>query len=325
MPDHPIFVLGVHKSGTSLLRSLLDGSPGLAVLPREAHFFERLGFGIAYPLRPALLGDDSEQGFLARVQDALHEEAVDPNAFSDSPGFRGYDPERFLDRWKQVGGRWDQPLAARYRRYADALWWSATGQPLEGLRVVDKSIEYLEFGELLNTMFPGAPLILIMRNPYATLVAYRRYRASHTGQYPDVRLIGRALAHGYYWTARLQRTTPCALLVRYEDVVQETEGTMRRLADSIGVPYTDSLLSPTALGASWAGNSSTGAKFSGVSTARLDAWRSEVAPAEIYLVNRSLPEPFWSDFGYEKLQMSRRRALVRSRGESLRDYVRARA
>jgi hypothetical protein len=323
MSDDPIFILGIHKSGTSLLRSLLDSSPGLAVLPREAHFFERLGFGVSYPLRPAALGPETEESFLVRVREALSEEAVDTNAFSDSPDFRGYDPDRFLERWKRTG-EWDQSLAPLYMRYADALWWSVTGQPLDGLRAVDKSIEYLEFGELLNRMFPGASLILVMRNPYATLVAYRRYRASHAGQYPDIRLIGRALAHGYYWVRRLQRTMPRAVVVRYEDLVQDTERTMRRLAESIGVPYTDSMLSPTELGASWGGHSSTGTKFTGVSTARAEAWRNEVAAAEVYLVNRSLPQQFWAEFGYEMMQISRRGALARSRGEGLRDYLRNR-
>ena len=59
----PIFLLGSHKSGTSLLRSLLDGHPDLDVLPREAHFFPTHGYASGYsvgvrvdpevPLRPS--------------------------------------------------------------------------------------------------------------------------------------------------------------------------------------------------------------------------------------------------------------------------------
>jgi hypothetical protein len=36
--QHPVFVCGVHRSGTTLLRDLLDGHPALAVLPAEGSF-----------------------------------------------------------------------------------------------------------------------------------------------------------------------------------------------------------------------------------------------------------------------------------------------
>ena len=34
-----VFILGQHKSGSSLLRSLLDGHPDLFVIPVETHYF----------------------------------------------------------------------------------------------------------------------------------------------------------------------------------------------------------------------------------------------------------------------------------------------
>ncbi len=37
--DHPIFICGHPKSGTSLMRNLLDHHPQLAVYPEESHFF----------------------------------------------------------------------------------------------------------------------------------------------------------------------------------------------------------------------------------------------------------------------------------------------
>ena len=37
--ENPVFILGSHKSGTSLLRNLLDGISGFFVIPIEAHFF----------------------------------------------------------------------------------------------------------------------------------------------------------------------------------------------------------------------------------------------------------------------------------------------
>ena len=40
--DHPIFVLGYSKSGTSLLMAILDNHPQLVVLPEESNFMDNL-------------------------------------------------------------------------------------------------------------------------------------------------------------------------------------------------------------------------------------------------------------------------------------------
>ena len=49
--SRPIFLLGCHKSGTSLLRSLLDGHPDLFVIPIETHFFQATGHWTDYRMR----------------------------------------------------------------------------------------------------------------------------------------------------------------------------------------------------------------------------------------------------------------------------------
>jgi hypothetical protein len=43
--NQSIFILGAHKSGSSLLRSLLDGHPQLFAIPLETHLFQTAGFG----------------------------------------------------------------------------------------------------------------------------------------------------------------------------------------------------------------------------------------------------------------------------------------
>ena len=39
LAGRPVFVCGVHRSGTTLVRDLLDGHPALAVLPSEGSFY----------------------------------------------------------------------------------------------------------------------------------------------------------------------------------------------------------------------------------------------------------------------------------------------
>jgi hypothetical protein len=40
--QHPVFVCGVHRSGTTLVRNLLDGHPQLVVLPSEGTYYTNL-------------------------------------------------------------------------------------------------------------------------------------------------------------------------------------------------------------------------------------------------------------------------------------------
>ena len=51
MKNPPVFILGSHKSGTSLLRSLLDSHPELYVIPFETHFMASLGRWVQYSYR----------------------------------------------------------------------------------------------------------------------------------------------------------------------------------------------------------------------------------------------------------------------------------
>jgi hypothetical protein len=318
----PVFILGVHKSGTSLLRSLLDDTPELAVLPREPHFFERAGLGVSYPLRPSPPSDLSESAFLDRITTALRREMTDGNPYSDAPGFQGYDVDAFLtDGWR------DGPdtLASRYERYVEALWWTITSHPLGDLRVVDKSTEYLEFAHLLDALFSDASFIHVVRNPYAALVSYRSYRVKYAGTYPDLQVVGRALAYGAYWQFRNMETIPSYRIVRYEDLASRPDESMRDVADFIRSPFHQGMLNPTLLGNRWEGNSTTDSSFAGVSDTRLETWRTEITPAEVRAVNVALPGALLEKLGYEQLPTPSRRATLRRHSkEASGDYLRNR-
>jgi protein-tyrosine sulfotransferase len=317
----PVFILGIHKSGTSLLRSLLDGTPGLAVFPREPHFFEHVGLGVHYPLRSSLPSDLSQSAFLDRVATTLRKELKD-NPYSDSPHFSGYDVDCFLKEGWRDG---PETLASQYERYVDALWRSIAETPLGDLRVVDKSTEYLEFAMLLSNLFADASFLHIVRNPYAVLVSYRSYKLKHARRYPDLRLFGQALSYGAYWQFRNEATIPAYTVIRYEDLARKPAETMQRAADSIGLDYHEALTVPTLLGEHWAGNSTSDTAFSGVSADRLDAWRDDIKPTELKAVNAALPDAVFSRLGYERLPTpSRRQTLRPNRGEGRRLYLRNR-
>ena len=80
----PIFILGSHKSGSSLLRSLLDGHPRLFVFPKEIHFFQYAGYWVDYRLRAAKPAQLSREQLIERLYEIVsgYNRSRDPYADS---------------------------------------------------------------------------------------------------------------------------------------------------------------------------------------------------------------------------------------------------
>lgn len=292
----PIFLLGSHKSGTSLLRSLLDGHPDLFVFPTETHFFQFSGFGVDYRLRraPACLTDPPT--LIESLQAYLREHQVQTDPFSDNPGFRGYDADRCLAHAKGAAPNlWRDKMAA----YLRALWHglNESGDP-GSVRFVEKSVEHAEFASLLKEYFPDCRFIHIIRDPYATLTAIRKAK-SRRG-HPDLLPIAASLYNSYYYLFRNQQSVADYLVLRFEDLVLEPEKIMHEVADFLGLEFNAGLMSPTSQGAPWKGNSTSKEGFEGISKAPLEHWKKTIHPNEIRLMNAIAP---WvmNCYGYDRL------------------------
>ena len=336
LSDAPVFLLGSHKSGTSLLRALLDGHPELTVLPRETHFFPNSGHAVMYGLKRQPPTDDADvirRRFADHVAARARGAAAKPgDAFSDAPDFAGYDAERFE---REFAYQSSEPTRRQFERYAHALHAAATGEPLsEGARIVEKSVENAEFADLLAAMFPAARFVHIVRNPYATLVAIRRSRVRAGGRFPELASIVDAIASSFVFLDRnVRRLGEAHLVIRYEDLLAQPEASMRRVAEHLRIAFTPTLLQPTSKGAAWAGNSTSGDGFAGISAAPLSGWQSDLLPFEVQVVAARLD---WvlDRFGYERVPPTRGRlrgGLLRVLGldgaprESVGTFLRNRA
>ena len=289
LSDSPVFLLGSHKSGTSLLRALLDGHRDLHVLPRETHFFPNSGHWVHYGLKRQRPADDeaeTRQRFADHVARRAVGVAEPGDQFSDAPDFAGYDKAVFAANFDFDAGS----PRRRFESYLNALQLAHGGGPLPaGARFVEKSVENAEFAEDAADLFPAARFVHIVRNPYATLVAIRRARATAGGRYPEMQPVIDALFNSHYFLYRNQRRLGDAYLaIRYEDVLTDPAATMRRVADHLRIDFSDDLTKPTSGGRPWGGNSTAGGSFEGISTKPITAWKKHVLGYEIALVNHWL-------------------------------------
>lgn len=325
----PVFILGCHKSGTTLLRSLLDGHEEFATMPRETHFFQYAGYPVQYPLRRVTGRNDPGVALWDRIGPELEKlQNRTLSSYGDSADFAGYDLatlKRFMEHADSRSPK--EEFCSYMNALSQALSRDYPHWP-PGRRIVEKSVEHAEFAGILRAWFPDSRFIHIVRNPYSTLAGIRRMKVKQGGGYPWMRDICRSMQVSYHHLLRDFRLMDGYMAIRYEDLVSDTEATMGRVADFLDIPFRETLLEPTMLGMPWRGNSTTmpsrhSGKGSGVRKQGVND-TTDVSAFEISLANK-FASPTLVTFGYDRLVASKVAALRRCAGEDGATYLRNRA
>lgn len=312
----PVFLLGSHKSGSSLLRSLLDGHPELAVLPKETHLFQFTNHWVDYRRRRNLPRALDREQWYASLFQQIRDDTRGDDPYADAPGFTGYRMDILEPRLRALDPA-DMPgFCMGYMR---AAYEASMGEaPAHGASIVEKSVEHAEFAYVLANYFPGARFIHIVRNPYATLVAVRRMAQKQVGRYPFLWPLASSLHNSYHHLFTNRLAMPRYLCVRFEDLVGQTESSMREISSFLGIRFQESLVRPTAMGKPWLGNSTSNEAFQGISQRPLHEWKQQINDYEIALANM-IAEPVFPAFGYEMLHAAH--PYRRAKSERLKSYV----
>ncbi|MDZ7690392.1 MAG: sulfotransferase [Balneolaceae bacterium] len=101
MNEEPIFILGAHKSGTTLLRSIFDGHPALFVIPFESHFFQNLCYWIDYDYRKEQPRTLTDQEIINRFRERLRHLNETEDKLGDTPESFEIDLPRFMRTFGQ--------------------------------------------------------------------------------------------------------------------------------------------------------------------------------------------------------------------------------
>ncbi|HTS01055.1 MAG TPA: sulfotransferase [Thermoanaerobaculia bacterium] len=261
--DHPVFVCGHHRTGTTLLHNLLDGHPELVVLPNEATYLTSFR-DVASPSPTPGAVDRFVGEWIVRF--------IEPNY---GPHFRlgrtgpAENPSvRFARRLLGWHGEvaWARPARASF-----ALLMSLVAAFHDVACVRDRPRAWVEktpLNELyvrrLRAAFPDARFIQLVRDPRATLTSLLELRetsGSRSHVASDARRIGRSLR----MARRHQRWLHDRyLVVRYEDLAAETAHETERVRVFLGVAPSPVLSTPTVLGRAVEANSSFGPREVGV-------------------------------------------------------------
>lgn len=319
MNDNPIFILGCHKSGTTLLRNLLDGHKDLFAVPTETHFLANAGYWVKYSYRRNRPQNLSMEEIKKRLIDWIDLRNREDNIIADGFTRGKWNIEVLKDH---VMNNPSTNLRELSDLFYSGLYKSLHEQELPGdKRIVEKSVENSEFVSDLNLLYPNAKFIRILRNPYSNLVSLRKYSTKNEKylNFPFLRNPIRSMYDSFYDLYKNIRTFKHYKLIKYEDLLLNTSQIMREISEFIEIEFNEGLLQPTVISENWEGNSIRGQKFQGISSVNLTKWESEITDFEIHAVNK-LFNFVIEDFNYKKLRPKNKSYWKRAPKEGMRNY-----
>lgn len=216
MSGPPVVILGVSRSGTTLLKEMLDSSSELAI-PSESYFIPQLWDRHGPRPDPDAILDDL--GRIARVR----EWGVTPD------DVRGRLPEEpsFRDAILPV-----------YRSYAERHGKRRFG---------DKTPAYMQHLELVDSVFPGAQYVHIVRDGRDAALSFLAMRRRPRFNWARPRGLGDFACQ---WDLEVRSAQEFGAStargryreLRYEDLVVEPERHLREVCEFLDLPFEPGML-----------------------------------------------------------------------------------
>jgi hypothetical protein len=271
----PVFVGGCPRSGTTMLRTMLNSHPELA-MPHETRFLVD-----AFRKR-AKWGDMADvqsrrklARWVIRRKKSRVERLVD-------------DPQALLERMVHAPPTLGSVLSTGFQLYAERQ-----GKPRWG----DKRPSYVLELDAVMKMFPDAQFVNVVRDPRAAVASIRKIGWYKDGIVAGTALWEQSLRASVAWKRRL---APDQFLeIRYETLVADTRPELERLIEFLG-------LSPDAIDdmLSFHENADIRSKkmhplvSQPVTTAAVRSWEEALTAPEVAFIERSLAKRM-RRYGYE--------------------------
>lgn len=267
----PVFVCGPPRSGTTLLNEILQRCFGVR-MPAETHYFDQLRPDLASPTAALEARDRARvdayfralhpHGFFARKH------AVDDPVRSAAliEAVEATDAVVSADRWFEIHCRFrlGEELASRWGEKS----------PRHVFRIDD-----------IRSAFPGARILISMRDPRAVVASYLAWASSKRASDPSdqaeiqrLRLTADPLVVSLLWRASAKAAHGAAMrfgddelrISRFEDLVSDPRGVISSIGDWLGMePALDRIGSLDLVNSSYQ-ESTAGA---GMRTEVIDRWR----------------------------------------------------
>lgn len=235
-----VFVCGVHRSGTTLVRDLLDDHPSLVVLPSEGTYYTNL--------EPKLkaMPHEKRAGFITKEWLRRLVNPINQPPYwllgrsSEAEGSPYVDFARYVLAWRKEVNR----QSPQWPHMAIVLAYASCTNKLGAKLWVDKTPANERYLDRIRKEMPAAKILQVIREPMATLASRKKMEsgASLRGALRDLQMsYGVAADH-------LNSKDPQYLLVRYEELCSRPKMTTERMAAFLHIPPSGKLSIPTVAG-----------------------------------------------------------------------------
>lgn len=294
MDSQIIFVCGHRKCGTTLLLNLLDNHPELAVYPIDVAYF--YGYFPTYIHGEFTL--DERRARFDRVVFTELQSHLARSGLSDRIDVARFREMFFADIGRRLGDM---------RAVTNTMAESYKKVMRYGNRpVVLKETSIEIYASEILAWHPNAKFIHILRDPRDNYSALKAGVESYYAQFGDDQ---KSLLASMLHRARLSMLYAAANqklfdrdryhVIRFEDLVGESDVTLGRLREFLGISDSKTMKVPTILGQPTKGNSFEGFDFSALSSRNIGRWKSRITQQEAAIIEFHFGETM-DMFGYER-------------------------
>jgi hypothetical protein len=248
----PVFIVGSPRSGTTLLRNILNRHPSLAICG-ETRFFADVF------QRRLVFGDLAKTDNRRRLVEEYLLTARIKRLGMDLEGLR----EKLLRE------------ATSYRGlFTGIMHYYAESQGKK--RFGEKTPHHAFYAETLRQWYPGAAIIHLVRDPRDVVASLQRIAWA-----PKSIVSNASMWLLFNRAARRMQDRSGYLLARYEALITQPEQELARICAHLGEDFAPSMLSadPAPGPYSWPRHASAP-----ITKERLDRWREQLTPEEVSLV-----------------------------------------
>lgn len=301
---NPVFIVGVSRSGTTLLRSILNLNKSVCIAT-ETHYFDDLRDQIKQPKASELSNAHQE-----KVENYFLSLAHRPYGLKGDYTKSRIERKDLREMAQQYGGSADAYFIAfckLSRQCSEEKIWG------------EKTPRHLFRIEDILSVFPQSKIICMVRDPRAVCASYRDWKNvansylekdSEGGEIikeerKRIKASYHIIAHALLWKASMKKIIAAynnhgketILIQRYEDLLNDPEGEIKKITKWIGVEYDEEmLLNAPIINSTFIASKQKG----GIVKRATDTWKDKLSKTEIVCVQDAVSSRLLAEMDYQK-------------------------
>lgn len=297
--ENPVFICGHRKCGTTMLVNLFDSSEETIVYPDDSGIFylyfpryasdnysakEKIERLSSYLIKEHLADILTRPQQTEKQTEILKEKCSTFYNKVSSYNIKDFNFKKILQHFIQCFSESFYP-----ERLTPKVW-------------IEKTTSTEIYAQELSEIFPNAKFIHLLRDPRDNWASLKSgWDKRYTNWNDDIRRLKQSMIERGRFGMELANINKEIIgkdkyiIKRYEDVTRNPKEEMRKLADFLQIPYSDTMNEQTIVGLPWKGNNFSGKNFYKPSKDNVGRWKNRISDDEAMLIEyhfRGIMEKF---------------------------------